>query len=441
MPLTSRKTVAGFARIRTHSNTCRIFANPATFVGFTFLLSCWALVATAATDWPQFRGPTGDGKTDAKNVPVEWSASDHVEWKQPIPGVGWSSPVLAGGKLFLTTAVSDADEAVSLRALCVNAANGHFDWNVEIFRPEGAAAKEMHSKNSMASPTPIVEGDRLYVHFGHMGTAALDLAGNIIWRQTSLAYHPQHGNGGSPILCGELLIFSADGKKDPFVAALDRVSGAVRWSVPRNTTAAKTFSFSTPTEIEVDGSKQVISAGSGYVAAYEPADGHEIWRVRYGEGYSVVPRPVFANGLLFLASGYDRSVLYAIDPKGAQGDATDTAIVWTLEKGAPLTPSVLVVGDELYFVSDNGVATCIDAHTKKNHWTKRLGGDYSASPILAEGRIYFQNEAGVTTVVKAGTEYESLSVNDIGERTLASPIATDGAIFIRSELHLWRIGE
>jgi outer membrane protein assembly factor BamB len=418
-------------------------SNSFLYAGFpSFLISIFMTVAsTRATEWPQFRGPNGDGTTNAKNVPVEWSASDHVEWKQPLPGVGWSSPVLTGGKLYLTTAVSDADEAVSLHALCVSATNGHIVWDTEIFRPDGPAAKEMHSKNSMASPTPIIDGDRLYVHFGHMGTAAIDLAGNIIWRQSSLAYHPQHGNGGSPLLCGDLLIFSADGKADPFVAALDRASGEVRWKQPRDTTAKKTFSFSTPTEIEVDGSKQVICAGSGFVAAYNPPDGREIWRVRYGEGYSVVPRPVFANGLLFLASGYDRSVLYAIDPKGAQGDATETNVVWTLEKGAPLTPSVLVAGDELYFVSDNGVATCIDARTNKNHWTKRLGGDYSASPIFAEGRIYFQSEAGVTTVIKAGTQYEALSTNDIGERTLASPIATDGAIYIRSQSHLWRIGE
>jgi outer membrane protein assembly factor BamB len=343
--------------------------------------------------------------------------------------------------MFLTAAVGEGDAPVSLRTICVNASDGRIEWNTEVFTPDAEAAKEMHSKNSMASPTPIIDGDRLYVHFGHLGTAALDLAGNVVWRQASLPYRPRHGNGGSPLLCGESLVFSCDGREDPFIVALDRESGDVRWKQPRNTTAVKKFSFSTPTGIEVDGTKQVISAGSGFVAAYDPADGREIWRVRYGEGYSVVPRPVFANGLLYVASGYDRAVLYAIDPKGAQGDVTETNVVWKLEKGAPLTPSVLAAGDELYFVSDNGVATCVDARTKKNHWTKRLGGDYSASPLLAEGRIYFQSEAGVTTVVKAGTEFESLAVNDIGERTLASPVPTDGAIFVRSESHLWRFGK
>jgi outer membrane protein assembly factor BamB len=398
------------------------------------------LVGSAqAADWPQFRGPTGDGISTAVNVPTEWSAADHVAWKQSIPGVGWSSPVMAHGKLYLTTAVSNGDEPTSLRALCVDASSGHVDWNTEVFSPEKEPAKEMHSKNSLASPTPIVEGDRLYVHFGHLGTAALDLMGNVLWRQTALGYHPRHGNGGSPIIVGTSLIFSCDANEHPFLVALDRNTGNVQWKVDRNTTAIKKFSFSTPTVIEVDGQQQVISPGSGFVAAYDPADGREIWRVRYGEGYSVVPRPVFANGLLFVASGYDRAVLYAINPQGAQGDATDSNVVWQHEKGAPLTPSVLVLGDELYMVSDNGVASCLDAKTGKVHWTKRIGGDYSASPIAAGGHIYFQNEAGVTTIVKAAKEHESLATNDLQERSLASPIPTDGALILRTENNLWRI--
>ena len=296
----------------------------------------------------------------------------------------------------------------------------------------------MHSKNSLASPTPFLDGDRLYVHFGHMGTAALDFEGNVIWRQTAFSYHPRHGNGGSPALLGDQLVFSCDGIEDPFVTALNRATGDIRWKTPRNSTAEKKFSFATPLAIKTDGADQIISQASGFVAAYDPADGNEIWRVRYGEGYSVVPRPVFAHGLLFICSGYERPILFAIDPKGANGDVTETHVKWQHEKGAPLTSSVLVVGDELYFVSDNGVATCVDARTDKPLWTKRLGGDFSASPILAEGRIYFQNESGVTTVVKAAKKFESLATNDLGERTLASPVPTD-EIYLRSESHLWRI--
>jgi len=395
--------------------------------------------AVQAEDWPRFRGPGGDGVSAATSVPVAWAASENVAWKQPVPGAGWSSPVLAGGKLYLTTAVEGENDAVSLRAMCVNANDGATVWDVEVFRPEQAAAQEKHTKNSIASPTPIIDGDRLYVHFGHLGTAALDRSGRVIWRQTGLSYLPRHGNGGSPVLVDGLLVFSCDGREDPFVAALDAKSGDVKWKTERNTDALKKFSFSTPVVIDVDGQKQVVSPGSGFVAAYGSQNGHEIWRVRYGEGYSVVPCPVYSHGLLFVASGFEKPTLLAIDPKGAQGDVTETNVVWKHEKGAPLTASVLAVGDELYFVSDNGVATCVDAKTGKVHWTKRLGGDFSASPVFAEGRIYFQNEAGVTTVVQAAKEFESLATNDLGERTLASAVPTDGALILRSESNLWRI--
>lgn len=396
-------------------------------------------VTSRAADWPQFRGPTGDGVSTAKSVPVEWSATEHVAWKQAVPGVGWSSPVLVGGKVYLTTAVGKDGEPISLRVLCLDANDGHTLWDTEVFRPEAAPAKEMHSKNSLASPTPIVAGDRVFVHFGHLGTAALDLDGNVVWRQTSLAYHPRHGNGGSPVLVGDELVFSCDGMENPFVAALDCRTGDVRWKVDRPTNAVKKFSFSTPAAIDVDGQTQVISPGSGFVGAYDPRDGREIWRVRYGEGYSVVPRPVFANGLLFLSSGYDRAVLYAINPQGAQGDATDANVAWTAEKGAPLTPSVVAVGEEVYYISDNGVATCADAKSGKVHWTKRLGGNYSASPVVADGRIYFLSEDGTTTVVRAAKEFESIAKNELGERALASPAVDDGAIYLRTEGALWKV--
>lgn len=399
-----------------------------------------AVNAAVAEDWPQFRGPAGNGVSTSKNVPLTWSATEHVVWKQAIAGSGWSSPVLSGGKLFLTTATDLGMDAVSLRTLCLDAADGHTLWDVEVFKPDPASVKEHHTKNGVASPTPIVANDRVYVHFGHLGTAALDLRGNVLWRQAELNFHPRHGNGGSPVLVGNLLVFNCDAMEDPFVVGIDAENGKVRWKVPRNTTATKKFSFSTPTVIDLDGITQVISPGSGFVGAYDPQDGREIWRVRYGEGYSVVPRPVYANGLLFLASGFERPVLLAIDPKGAAGDATDKHVPWTTTKGAPLTPSVVVVNSELYMVSDNGVATCLDARTGDQQWTKRLGGNFSASPVVAEGRVYFQSEEGVTHVVKADKVFESLATNDIGERTLASPAVADGAIFLRSESHLWRIG-
>jgi len=399
-----------------------------------------SLVSATALDWPEFRGPTGQGHSSAKHLPLTWSATENVAWKQAIPGSGWSSPVLVAGRIYLTTAVDEAGVR-SLRALCLEAADGRVRWNVEIFRRDTGSAPGIHRKNGHASPTPVVRDGRIYVHFGHDGTAALDPDGQVLWRQEALRYTPIHGNGGSPALIGDRLIYSGDGGSDPFVAALSTKSGEVLWKVPRETPAKKKFSFSTPLVIEVDGKTQVISPGSGAVCAYDPADGRELWRVHYGEGYSVIPRPVFGHGLLFLASGYDRPVAYAIRPGGAQGDATDSHVAWTISRGAPNTPSLLLVGDEVYFVSDSGIASCVDARTGEVHWSERLGGDFSASPVFADGRLYFQNEAGVGFVVKPGRTFEVLAKNDLGERTLASYAVDDGALFIRTAEHLYRIGK
>jgi outer membrane protein assembly factor BamB len=404
------------------------------------LASLAATQLLAANDWPEFRGPTGQGHSPARNVPTHWSATSNVVWKVEIPGEGWSSPVLADGKIYLTTAVTESTNT-SLRALCLDARDGRIQWNIEILKPDQEATQELHKKNSLASPTPIVRDGRVYVHFGHMGTAALDRSGEILWRQTGLKYAPMHGNGGSPALVGDALVFSCDGETDPFLVALAARTGQVRWKTPRNSTASRLFSFSTPLAIEVDGATQIISPASGFLAAYDPADGHEIWRVRYPEGFSVIPRPVFAHGLLFVSSSFMRPVVYAVKPAGAKGDVTDTHLIWKHEKGAPNTPSLLVVGDELYFVSDSGIATCLDARTGSLHWSERLGGGFSASPILTEGRVHFQNEEGVGYVLKAGKTFEVLAKNNLAERTLASPAVTDNTLFLRSQSHLWRIGE
>jgi len=395
----------------------------------------------AEEEWPEFRGPQQQGISNAKNVPTKWGADDNVAWKVEVPGKGWSSPSLSGGKIYLTSAIGEPSTGVTLHALCLDAKDGHTLWDTELFKPDDATAAAMHRKNSLASPTPIVADGRVYVHFGHMGTAALDLAGKVLWKQTELKYAPVHGAGGSPTLYQGELIFSCDAAQNPFVVGLDAATGKVRWKTPRNTTAKKPFSFSTPLVITVEGKPQVISPGSGFVGGYDPTDGHEIWRVRYGEGYSVIPRPVYAQGLLFVSSCFDRPVLYAIRPEGAKGDATDTAIAWSLNKGAPHTPSALVLGDEVYVVSDAGIATCADAKTGTVHWTQRLPGNYSASPVAAEGRIYFQNETGIGTVIKAGTKFEELGTNTMGEPTLATPAVADNTLYLRGEKHLWRIGK
>src|SRR5262249_10226845 len=260
-------------------------------------------------------------------------------------------------------------------------------WNEEVF-VQPAGAPQPHRKNSHASPTPLVAGDRLYVHFGHQGTACLDLNGKVLWRNVQ-RYSPVHGNGGTPVLGDGLLIFSCDGRDDPYVIALDAATGKEKWKTPRPGDAFKKFSFSTPLVIEVKGQKQVISPGSEQVNALDPKTGKILWTVKT-DGYSVIPRPVYGHGLVFVGTGYDSPTLIAIRPDGS-GDVTKTHVAWRMKRGAPHTPSPLLVGDELYIVSDNGTATCLEAKTGEVVWSERLAGPHSASPLFAGGKIYFQD--------------------------------------------------
>src|SRR5262245_13506217 len=312
--------------------------------------------ASLAGDWPQFRGPTGQGLAKDEKIVTQWSDHKNVAWKKDIPGSGWSSPVLVGGKIYLTSAVPIKDSRdLSLRALCLDTKDGKVLWDNEVFRQNARRAPRIHTKNSHASPTPIVEGERLYVHFGHQGTACLTLSGKELWRNTDLSYSPVHGNGGSPALVDGLLVFSTDGANIRQVVALDAKSGKLKWKKDRSGEPDRNFSFSTPLVIDVGGKKQIISPASDMVAAYDPATGDEIWKATY-TGYSVIPRPVYGHGMVFLSTGYDSPEFLAIDASG-KGDVTKTHVKWRLDKGAPHTPSPLLVGDELYMVSDAGVAS------------------------------------------------------------------------------------
>ena len=407
-----------------------------------FFLSLLFATPCIAEDWPQFRGPSGQGHSISESLPLSWSESENIAWKVLIPGDGWSSPVTSRGRVFLTTATptdGEKSKARSLRALCLDAASGKILWDVEVFRQAGNGI-QIHKKNSHASPTPIVRGDQLFVHFGPMGTACLSTGGELIWKNNDLTFAPTHGNGGSPALLDDTLVFTCDGKDQQFVAALSASTGELKWKTDRRAEVQKGFSFCTPTFIKVDGATQVVCPGSGAVVAYDPRTGNEIWSVNYGEGYSVVPRPVYGSGLVFVSSCYDSASLYAIDPSG-KGDVTESHVKWTLDRGVPKTPSMLLVGDELYFVDDGGVASCVDARTGEPHWKKRLGGKYSASLFYGAGRIYFLSEDGKTTVVEPGREFKALATNEIAgnERTFASLAVVDNAILLRSENHLYRI--
>ena len=404
------------------------------------------LLQSSAEDWPQFRGPHGDGHSAASNVPLTWSETENIAWKTPVPGKGWSSPVLVGDRIYLTSAVAAGDDQDalkvdrSLRALAIDAGSGAIVWDVEVFQQPAASAPQIHRKNSHASATALVEDGRVYVHFGHMGTACLDRDGKILWKNQELKYTPVHGNGGCPIIVGDHLIFSGDGGSDPFIVALKKDTGAIAWKQPRVTDASRTFSFSTPSYFEIDGVPQVITPGSNGVSALNPQTGEELWRCNY-DGYSVIPKPLFGHGLLYIGTGYDNATLMAIKP-GKTGEVSTTNVAWVIEKRAPHTPSFLLIGDELYFVADNGMATCVDARTGSIYWQERSGGRaFSASPMFADGRIYLQDEHGLSLVLAPGKEFKVLAKNQLDGATLASPTPADGALYIRSATHLYKVGQ
>lgn len=393
-----------------------------------------------AEDWTEFRGPTSQGHSITTGLPTHWGRTENIAWSREIPGKGWSSPIVLKKRLYLTTAVpvAGASGPQSLRAICASAENGEILWNVEVFKQP--AGDPIHDKNSHASATPVTDGKRLFVHFGTHGTAALALDdGRVLWRNQELKYSPVHGNGGSPVLIDGLVVVNCDGSDRQFVAALDQQSGALRWQSPRNLKPDRGFSFGTPLVITVAGRQQLISAGSEGVQAFEPAAGREIWRVTYPGGYSVVPRPVYGAGLLFVCTGYNAPVLLAIRPEGAAGDVTATRVVWQSNKAVPHNPSPLLVEGSIYLVSDKGVATCLDARTGDEKWHQRLGGNFSASPLYADGKIFVQSEEGDGIVFPPGPAYHELARNSLGERTLSSYAVGDGALFIRSERHLARV--
>ena len=393
-----------------------------------------ALTCGVAAQWPEFRGPLAQGHSDERGLPVEWSETKNVAWKVPVPGLGWSTPVVANGKVWLTTAVEQ--RGYSLRALAFDAATGKEIVNVEVFKIP-TDRRELNPKNSWASPTPVIDGDRVYVHFGADGTAALSHSGDIIWKNR-FEYQSQHGAGGSPIVYGDLLIFSCDGSDAAFVIALDKHTGKTKWKSNRGYPADQ--AYTTPLVIRVGDQEQLISVGAFRARAYEPMTGKEIWRVRYDEGFSNVPRPIFAHGLVYITTGFQQPELLAVRPDGT-GDVTKTHVAWSLKRGAPLTPSPIVVGNELYVVTDGGIASCIDAKTGSVIWQSRLGGTYSASPVYADGRLYFPAEQGVTTVIAPGREARRLATNRLEGGHLASMAVAGGAFFLRTDSSLYRISE
>lgn len=386
-------------------------------------------------DWPQFRGPNADGHASGPAPAVAWSDTKNVVWKVELPGLAWSSPSVVGNQIYLTTAVPQ-DGGLSLRVLSIDTVQGKTLWEREVVAVPKAPA--IHSKNSHASPTPIIRDGAVYVHFGALGMARLDAkTGDIVWRCDELQYPPVHGSGGSPILHDGKLVVACDGSNTQFVAAVDAATGKVAWRRPRSVKPRIGHSFVTATVVTVDGKPQVLAPGPDHCAAYDLATGEELWKVM-APGWSVVPQPAIGHGLAIYNHDFDNPELMAVRLGGA-GDITQTHVAWRLKRGAPSTPSPVLVGEELYFVSDKGIASCVNAKTGEPYWSERLGGNFSASPIVVQDRILFLNETGQATWVRVGQKFEMLERNELPGRTLATPAFAGGAMYLRTDSTLYKI--
>ncbi|MCX5757863.1 MAG: PQQ-binding-like beta-propeller repeat protein, partial [Candidatus Hydrogenedentes bacterium] len=389
----------------------------------------WAVASAASqTDWPEFRGPWGNGLTAApaaKNtldLPLHWSETENVKWKTPIPFRGWSTPVVLGGQVWLTTATTDGHD---FYAIGVDAATGEIRFNEKLFHADNPEALG-NDVNGYASPSPVIEPGRVYVHFGSYGTACLDTSnGAVLWERRDLPCRHYRGPGSSPILFENLLVLTFDGVDVQYVAALEKKTGKTVWKTDR-TTAWQDLdeqgqpkregdfrkAFTTPLTIDVGGNPLLISPGSWAAYAYDARTGKEVWKT-HNPAYSPAARPVFGNGLVFVATGRGTPELWAMRADG-QGDVTDTHVAWKVAgRIVPEESSPLLVDDLLYMTGEDGVATCFEAATGKQVWSERLGGNYMASPIHADGQLYFFSVQGKTTILRAGRTYEVLATNKL----------------------------
>ncbi len=413
-------------------------------------LFLFAITAAAAENWPQFRGPAGDGHSDAKGLPVHFSETEHVKWKTAIHGKGWSSPVIWGPQIWLTTATEDGTE---LSAVCVDKATGKVLQDKVLFRV--ATPQFCHKFNSYASPTPVIEEGRVYVTFGSPGTACLDTkTGEVLWQRTDFVCNHYRGAGSSPILWGNLIIMNFDGSDAQFVVALDKKTGKTVWQTKRSVDyndldkegkpsgeGDYRKAFSTPHVIELKGHSLLLSSGAKAHYAYDPATGRELWRVEDAAHHSAATRPVFGDGLVFIAAGFSQGEVMAI-PLTADGKLNDTQpVTWRLKKGAPNKPSLILDNDLLYMINDGGIATCVEAKTGAVVWTERVQGNYSAAPLLADGRIYVGSEEGKVATLAPGREFKLLAENKLDGGFMASPAVSGKALFLRSKTHLYRIEE
>ena len=408
---------------------------------FATILSASLCLNASADNWNQFRGPSGDGKSLAKNLPVEFGETKNVRWKTAIPGTGFSSPVVWDNQVWVTTSPDDANE---LYAIAVDLDSGEIVHNVKVFDfvPD---RMNPYDENSDASPTPVVEEGRLYVHFGTNGTACIDTkTGEKLWENRE--HHCAHDTrpASSPIIEGDSLFVALDGTDVQFIVALDKNTGKTLWRQDRNIDFAEenaTYNkaFSTAKVIEFEGRRQLISPAADYTISYDPETGEELWRAFHG-GMNSACRPLFEHGLVYVIAGYKHNLM-AIRPSGT-GDVSDTHTVWSSKKSVPDMTSQLIIGDHFFMVNGGGSAACLEAKTGNLIWRQRLGGHYYwASPLYADGKIYFFSKEGNVSVIAASEEYKVLAENKFDEGFLASPAVVGNSLILRTLGHLYRIEE
>jgi outer membrane protein assembly factor BamB len=413
--------------------------------GLLLIFPC--LIVLAAENWPQFRGPDGTGHSDARDLPLTWSESSNVAWKTAIHDRGWSSPVIYGNQVWLTTATQDGRK---LYAICIDRETGRIIRDMKLFdvpQPQYA-----HPFNTYASPTPVIEPGRVYITFGSPGTACIDTKSfQILWERRDLECNHFRGAGSSPIIFQNLLIMNFDGSDHQFVTALDKRTGKTVWRTNRSIdfqdlepngkpAADGDFrkAFATPHVSMINGRWELISLGAKAAYAYNPLNGEELWRVEERAQHSASTRPVIGFGMIFFPTGFATGQLFAVRT-GGKGLITDSHVAWRMKRGVSNKPSILLIGEQIYMISDAGIVSCVEAKTGELVWQKRIGGEYSASPVYADGKIWFFSEDGKTTAIRPGKTFEQVAENKLDEGFLASPAIAGKAFYLRTRTHLYRI--
>lgn len=409
----------------------------------TLLLVLVSCLLSFGENWNRFRGPTGQGISTEKNLPVFWGRTSNIVWKTEIPGESWSSPIVWGNRVFLTTAT---DGGVSCRVLCLDAQTGKILWNNEYFKQ---VPRRKEARNSYATPTPVTDGERVYAVFADGSIVAVDFEGRVIWTNRQFKYYSQHGLAASPILHKDLFILpfdhssEGDNKRvgwqipwdESFVLCLDKKSGSLIWKTFR---LRSRIGHVTPIVMEYKGVEQLVTSAGDVVQGLSLSDGKQIWRI-YSQGEGVVPSIVGGDGFIFATSGFEKPTIRCIR-LGGEGDVTKTHIVWEQTRGVPMVPSMLYLNPYLFAVADNGIASCFNAKTGEVIWQERLGGNYASSPVYADGKIYFLSMDGETVVVEAKPEFKIIARNPLNEQCQASMAISNGKLFIRTEKNLYCIG-